>query len=173
MTYNNLYTCFDNYPELCNSYIQEALSCNYTEHHRPHDYRAGCSFNSSNFINILKNNIGDVSALWIKNPPNTIYDWHIDNNIRQCSINFVIQQSVNSIAMYREPIPQTGTDRIIYYKIHKVKYVLYKPTVLNVKEEHSVINPSDQDRIILSLCVKESSYKQTVNFMNTFIPNDY
>ena len=167
------YYCFDNYPSLSDRYVNEAIHSEYVEHYNPHDYRSGCSFNNSNFIKILKQNIGDVSALWIKNPPNTIYDWHIDKNIRQCSINFVIKQSDNALALYREPISQEGTDKIIYYKSHTVRYVIGKPTVLNVKKEHCVINPTNEDRIILSLCVKQSSYKQTVDFMKTLTINDY
>lgn len=167
------YYCLDNYPVLGEQYIKEGLSANYVEHYNPHDFRAGCSFNNSSFIQKLKQNIGDVSALWIQNPPNTVYDWHIDKNIRQCSINFVIKQPDNSICMYREPITQNGTDKIIYYKTHKVKYVLGKPTVLNVKKEHCVINPTDETRIILSLCVKESSYEQTLNYLKSLNINDY
>jgi hypothetical protein len=51
------------------------------------------------------------------------------------------------------------------YKLDPVRYVLYKPTALNVTNEHCVVNNSEHDRIILSLSVHESTYEQTVEYL--------
>lgn len=165
------YYCFENYPTLNERFLSEGLNVKFTEHFYPHDFRADCYFNNTKFIKTLKENLGEVTALWIQNPPYSIYDWHIDKNIRQCSINFVIKQNDKAMAMFREPM--VDGKEIIYYKLHPVKYILGKPTILNVKKHHCVINPSDETRIILSLCVRESSYQDTLNFMKTLNITEY
>lgn len=167
----DLFHCFENYPNLSQSIIQEGSTATFTEHYYPHVYKADCSFGGCDFIKLLKQNLGDVTALWIQNPPNTLYDWHIDREIRQCSINFEIEENPNAMALFREPIGK-GKD-IIYYNIHKVKYAIGKPTVLNVKSPHCVINQSDEPRVILSLCVHKSSYKETVDYMKTLNISEY
>jgi hypothetical protein len=166
-----LYYCFEDYPTLQSSFMSEGLSAEYKEHFHPHDFRSPCSFGNTKFVRTLKQNIGEVTALWIKNPPNTLYNWHIDKDIRKCSINFVIKQSDKAVALYRKPM--YDVKEVIYYKTYTVKYIIGKPTILNVKKEHCVINPSDEERIILSLCVRESSYEDTLNFMKTLNITEY
>lgn len=168
----DLYYCFEDYPTLPPPWFADGLNATYKEHFHPHDFRGTkCSFNDSKFIQTLKENIGEVTALWIKNPANTLYNWHIDKDIRKCSINFVIKQSDKAMALYRKPM--YDVKEIIYYKTQTVKYIIGKPTILNVKKEHCVINPSDEERIILSLCVRESSYEDTLNFMKTLNITEY
>jgi len=166
-----LYYCFENYPTVHPSFMAEGLNAEYTEHFHPHDFRSKCSFEYTDFMQTLRENIGEVTALWIKNPPNTFYNWHIDKDIRKCSINFVIKQSDKSLALFRKPM--YDTQQIIYYKTQTVKYILGKPTILNVKKEHCVVNPSDEERIILSLCVRQSSYEDTLAFMKTLNLSEY
>lgn len=168
----DLYYCFENYPVLQSPLFADALNATYKEHFYPHDFRGTkCLFSDTNFIKILKQNIGEVTALWIKNPPNTFYNWHVDNEMRQCSINFVIKQGDKAVALYRKPMYEGK--QIIYYNTHTVKYIIGKPTILNVKEEHCVVNPCDEERIILSLCVRESSYQDTLKFMKTLNITEY
>lgn len=166
---DQFYHCFDNYPSLNQLTIQEGSNAVFTETYYPHVYKANCSFSNSNFIKTLKQNLGQITALWLQNPPNTLYDWHIDYDIRQCSINFEIKENNNAMALFREPINKSK----IYYNVHKVKYVIGKPTVLNVKNHHCVLNNSNEPRIILSLCVHQSSYKETVDYMKTLNISDY
>jgi len=155
------YYCLEHFPDLSSRYIKEGMNATYKLNVSPNDYRAGTMFNNSNFIRSLKNLIGDVSALWIKNPPNSLYDWHIDKNVRQCSINFPINDT-GGRAFYRSKLYDDVENKSLYYTLDEVKYILYKPTILNVKHEHCVMNMSNQERIILSLCVKEASYDETV-----------
>lgn len=148
------------------------MTAQYKLNMNPNDYRAGTSFNNSKFVKLLKENIGDVSALWIKNPPNSLYDWHIDKNVRQCSINFPINIT-GGRAFYRTKHNNTEEYKSLYYTLDEVRYILHKPTILNVKNEHCVMNTSDEERIILSICVRESSYNETVNFLKTINISEY
>ena len=159
------YYCADLIPDIDERYVTEAIFSKYTLHHQPNDLRANSSFNSTEFMRLLQKNLGRVSCLYLKNPPSSLYDWHIDRKeARLCSINIPIRNE-NSYAYFRELIPGEEGKRSIMYKLDPVKYVLYKPTVLNVSNEHCVINNSDKERIILSLSVHESTFDQTVDYL--------
>ena len=161
------YYCADHLPDLDQKYVKEALRNPYVTHHYPNDIRTWTSFGSSSFVKLLEQNLGRITALYIKNPPNSLYDWHVDRKtIRQCSINFPII-SDNAYAYFRFKIENEDGKKSIMYNLDKVKYIMYKPTVLNTENEHCVINNSDNERIILSLCVIESTYQQTVDFLKT------
>jgi hypothetical protein len=134
-----------NLPKLDDCFIQEALTNDYRLVLKPDSYRADATlFNNSNFAKLVTNQFDIVDAVYLKTNPMTLYDWHVDKN-RTCSLNWVIKTNSKAMTLYRESV--TG----LYWNIDEVEYDLYKPTLLNTKVEHCVINNFPEDRIILSM----------------------
>lgn len=154
------------FPERC---IQEALTAKYTQTYKPDQLRAFSSFNSTPFVQRIQEKFGKCGGLYMKNLPMTCYDWHIDMN-RQCSINWLLC-NIGGSAFYREHIDSNvGTS--ITYKIKKVQYQLYKPTMLDVTKEHCVINDTDEDRIIFSLSI-DAPFNEVYKYLSTLHIDDY
>jgi hypothetical protein len=136
------------FPEEC---IREALTANYTQTFDPDQLRAFSSFNNTNFVKEMESRFGKCGGLYMKNLPMSYYDWHIDLR-RQCSINWLICNQEGK-AFYRKKVNVKQGVKSITYRITKVEYSLYKPTILDVTKEHCVINDNDQERIIFSMSV--------------------
>lgn len=143
-----MFAFLNNLPQFPDKCIKEAINAKYDQVYRPDLLRAFSSFNNTTFVKDLQRRFGKCGGMYLKNLPMTYYDWHIDMN-RQCSINWLLLNEGGS-ALYREHIPSTD-GKSITYKISKVEYALYKPTMLDVTKEHCVINDTGEQRIIFSL----------------------
>lgn len=145
------YYCFEDSLEIDQVYVNEALAAQYTWSHRPHQLRAFSSFNNSNIVKRIREEFGsDIGGLYLKNLPSSYYDWHVDIK-RQCSLNWLITPPNGSLTLYRKLIDPLEGNKSIMYETQIVKYVPYKPTLLDVTKEHCVINHSNSERIIFSL----------------------
>ena len=143
-------------------YIQEGLTTNYKEVFKPNLFIGHCSYDESDFVKRLREKFSYVKSLWLLNPPWSLNDWHTDIYGRNVAINIPIKMPENSATYVRELFyPDAPTK---YFKIKPVQYELYKPTLLNVFEEHCVINPSDETRIVMSITVGDKSlfYKDVI-----------
>lgn len=137
-----------NLPALDQTYIDEALTIKYHDRHEPNIIFAYGSFNNTGFMRSLKRHFGEEAiSHYIQNPPMSWYAWHIDM-IRTVSINWVIKSDGGlSGTFYRSPIPNNPS----YFNLHEVDYEMYRPTLLDVKKAHCVMNKSKDIRYIMSV----------------------
>ena len=146
----------DNISDIEQKYISEGLNEDYYKMFKPNIFRSNfkCSFDESEFIQKLKSKFGNVFSTWIYNPPNTLYDWHVDALYRNCTINIPIKIPDKAGTYYRDIMhPESPTK---YYNLFKVPYTLYKPTLLNTNLEHCVVNPTDETRIVLNITFEKN-----------------
>ena len=150
-----------NWPELPQKYIDEACNSKFELIHEPSIlYWAPTSFVESDLYKEISKKYR-CGARYFLNPPHTLYDWHVDNR-RSCAINWVIKTNDKCTTLYREPIPEAipvVNKRILLYNLTELMYDGHKPTLLNTKKEHCVINNSDNDRIILSVTIFDTTYE--------------
>jgi hypothetical protein len=123
---------------------------------KPSTYQAPTSFEQSKFMDDLRKEFKDVRTNYLKFDPMTCYDWHVDA-ARNCSINFLLNDVPESLTLFREYIE----DSRHWYNIKRLKYNLYQPTLLNVKEQHCVINYSQETRYVLTI-----GFTLDVSYMN-------
>jgi hypothetical protein len=143
--------------------LQEAKLANYSsfvlEKHTgktPSTIQAPSSFEDSKFMADLRAEFKNVRTHYLKFDPMTCYDWHTDV-ARNCSINFLLNDPVDSLTLFREFIEGSGH----WYNIKRLKYNLFQPTLLNVREQHSVINYSQETRYVLTV-----GFTLDVTYMN-------
>jgi hypothetical protein len=55
--------------------------------------------------------------------------------------------------------------KTLLYNLTEVLYNGHKPTLLNTKQEHCVINNSDDGRVILSLTIFDTTYDEALLFL--------
>jgi len=168
----NYFYCLRNLPDLDQDSINEANRSTFVEEFKPHVFRAKCSFDHrSELIKSLRKEFINVRSTWLMNPPNSMYDWHSDKFGRNCAINIPVKMPIESGAFFRKKMNPEEPKYGKYFHLYKIDYELYKPTILNVLEEHCVMNLSDQERIILSISIENENvfYKDVVEFMKTLI----
>jgi hypothetical protein len=131
--------------------LEEAKAANYSSGvvekntgKTPSTVQATTSFENSKFIADLRKEFKSVRTHYLKFDPMTCYDWHTDI-ARNCSINFLLNDPEDSLTLFREYL--FG----INYKIIRLKYDLFQPTLLNVKAPHCVINYSQETRYVLTV----------------------
>jgi hypothetical protein len=165
----NCHTLIADFSILPDPMIQEALTGNYKKHQTPYSFAANANqMKASNFYKKLEDSFGEINVDYLKNEPNSLYDWHVDYN-RSCSINWVIQTNPKAVTLFR-----TNHLKPFFWDIEEVQYELYKPTVLDTTKSHCVINNYFEERIILSLSIfKKNAYNEVVNYLQNLSPKDY
>ena len=153
--------------ELPQKYIDEGLNAEFQLIHQPSIlYCAPTSFIHSDLYKEISKKYR-CGARYFLNPPHTLYDWHTDNK-RSCAINWVIKTNDKCTTLYRKSIPEAipvVNKRSLLYNLTEVLYNGHKPTLLNTKEEHCVINNSDDGRVILSLTIFDTTYDEALEFL--------
>ena len=131
--------CLEHFPLLNQEYIQEGLSVEYKVYNSGAytDIRAKTSFEDSKLISTIRENLGDVTCMWAKYNPMTILDWHTDPG-RKCSINIPIKANPTAKTFYRKRFAGAIFD------LEEVKYILGKPTVMDVLKPHCVYNGCEE-----------------------------
>jgi hypothetical protein len=175
--------CFyhlDKFPDLPQQYMQEGLTVEYQHaygdgHTDANLYEAHSKIVQSDFIKALNlkyftKNTGSVECtavpLYLKNEPMQGYEWHVDE-IRTCAINFLITDSSVACTMFRKKINS------FYFKIMgTVPYVVGRPFLFNTQIEHTVLNTTNEDRIILSVGLYGPSYYEVKEFLSKIPPLD-
>jgi hypothetical protein len=156
-------------PILDNFFIQEAFKSEFVLVNTPSSLiRSHSSFMVNNFSKMISSSLGKVGTSYHKQLPHSLYDWHIDNN-RSCAILWVIQTNPQAKTFYREAV----SDTTLMYNITEVDYTLCKPTLLNTKYEHCVINNSDEDRITLNMSIFDTPYEKALEFFQNLKINSY
>jgi hypothetical protein len=90
-------------------------------------------------------------------PPKTGLPAHIDS-FRQCAINIPISNTLESITSFYElqdpanleHVEDRSYDKVLSNMTEVFKFTLAYPTLINNKIAHSVINNSDNPRVVLS-----------------------
>jgi len=159
----NKFFCLRNFPDLDSKYIEEGLNGKYNQNFKPHVFRSWCTYDESDFAKELKFKFVNVRSTWLMNPPWTLYDWHTDVG-RSCSINIPIKMPDRAAAYVKDQlVPEIKTK---YFKLTEVEYILNKPTILNVSQEHCVVNPTNETRIILSISFEgDVKYEDILNYL--------
>jgi hypothetical protein len=165
----NCHATISDFSILPDSMIQEGLTGTYRKHQSPYSFSANASqMKSSKFYQLLGNMFGELNVDYLKNEPNSLYDWHVDYN-RSCSINWVIQTNTKAVTFFR-----TNYVKPFFWDLEEVKYELFKPTVLDTTKSHCVINNSNEERIILSLSIfKKNAYTEVVEYLQNLSIKDY
>lgn len=152
--------CLEEFPDLSKHYIDEGLSAEYKLYNSGAytDIRSKTSFEDSSFMALIRSNLGDVTCMWAKYRPMSILDWHTDPG-RKCSINIPIKANPAAKTYFRKRYGGA------MYDVQEVKYIMYKPTVLDVTKPHCVFNGCDEERIILSISPIKSTFIEVVEFL--------
>jgi len=161
------FTYITTLPVLPDHYINEGMAANFQLKFRPCSYRVRSSFFHSKLATMLRNKFGTCWAEYISFKAGSYYDWHCDFS-RKCALNWLINTSPRSIAMYRELVltpPGTPTQTILF-DMEEINYTLYHPVVLNTHHEHAVINPGPEDRILLSVTVENVEYYELLEWLS-------
>lgn len=158
-----------NLPPLPELYVKEGLDNGFEFSASPYILaKPATLFNSTNFRKILDNRFGEVVCRYLKNPPNSLYDWHIDK-VRRCSLNWIIKTNPGAKTFYRSQLRHR-----LFWDIEEVKYDIECPTLLDTKQEHCVFNNWPEDRIILSISIlNDHSYEETLEFLTSLNIDQY
>jgi hypothetical protein len=162
------YYCLESFPVLNASYINEALTAEYKLHNSGAytDIRAKTSFDESAFMSLLRESLGDVTCMWAKYRPMSILDWHTDPG-RKCSINIPVTSHPAAKTLYRKRYGGA------LYDVEEVKYILGKPTVMDVTKPHCVFNVCPEERIVLSISPIKAQFLQTIEFLKNLHIESY
>ena len=160
--------CLEEYPFLNQDYVLEGFSAEYKVHNSGAytDIRAKTSFENSNLISLMHRSLGEVTCMWAKYRPMSILDWHTDPG-RKCSINIPIKADPTAKTYYRKRFAGAMFD------IQEVKYILGKPTVMDVTKPHCVFNGCESERITLSISPIKASFTDTVEFLRSLKLESY
>lgn len=159
-----------NLPQFPQECIREAYTAKYTQTFNPDQLRAFSSFNNTQFVKDLESKFGKCGGLYMKNLPMSYYDWHIDMR-RQCSINWLLKNT-GGRTFYRKNLNVLKGNKSITYRLTRVEYTLYQPTILDVTKEHCVINDNDEERIIFSMSV-DAPYEEVYNYLSNLNIESY
>lgn len=142
---------FNNLPPLPQHVIDEGLNAEYEfVFGPPMNVRfRGETMRETKFFKLLEKEFTDVKTSFLKNPPMSYYGWHQDF-ARYSALNWELKTNPKSGAYYRLLDPPEQ-HKELFYKLYPVDYTPNHLTLLNVKEDHCIINDSTEDRIVLTV----------------------
>ena len=175
--------CFhhlSNFPTLDKKYVDEAVAGVYPELPSPETpdiptpraITVNSSFRHTNFFKSLENQFGSMICVYIRSFPSSTYDWHRDI-FKKVTINFILHDVKNSLVLFRDKVH--GIDRM-QYNIKQAIYTPLKPTILDTRIQHCVINLDNSYRYILNLGFTDDRvyYKDVKNFLTSLpVPDSY
>ena len=160
------------FPDLPEKYYQEYKNSTYNLEFHPNVLSGACSFENSKLAKRINEQFNlQIWSRFHKMPSRTMYDWHKDRGGRQCALNWIIKETPNSYCFFGNHKTEFHTeekysgDLIYFYDIDSVEYVWKKPTLLNVRNRHLIVNNSDEDRIIMSVSLSVD-YKTALKYLN-------
>jgi hypothetical protein len=156
-----------NLPDLTSEIVNEALTNEYRQIERPYGLISeSLTMSQTKFAKNLENKFGSARVGFLKMRPG-YYDWHRDD-FRNCAINWLVTPSPKALTLHR-----TNQDKIFWWDIEEVKYIPLKPTLLDVTQEHCVINNSSDERIILTLSIRGFSYADVLPYLMNLAIDSY
>jgi len=163
-----------NLPPLPKLYIKEGLGSvfNFSDPSKGETFvyaTPAVLFSKTKFVELLKEKFNtEIICRYLKNPPNSIYDWHTDR-FRLTAINWIVKSNPEARVWYR-----SNNQHKLFWDLEEVTYQDHYPTLLDTKQEHSVFNNSDEERIILSLSLTDGpTYQEVVDFLTSLKITQY
>lgn len=158
-----------NLPPLPKEIIADGLSDGFEYTVSPYAYaKRAALFHETEFCKLLKHRFGTIGAKYLKNAPNSFYDWHTDK-IRNCSLNWIIKASSGAKTFYRDK-----NHNKFFWNLEEVIYNVSCPTLLDTTQEHCVFNNSPDERTILSVSILDGqSYQDVLEFLQTLNISNY
>ena len=175
--------CFyhlSNFPLLDQKYVEEGINAVYPNLPKPEDPEAPTpraitvesSFQNTVFFKNLEKQFGPMSCVYIRSYPMSTYDWHRDI-FKMVTINFILHDVKDSLVLFRDKV--YGVERM-QYNIKPAVYTPLKPTILDTRLQHCVINLNNDYRYILNLGFLDNKiyYKDVKNYLtNIPVPEYY
>jgi hypothetical protein len=174
--------CFhhlDGCPRFTADYLTHAEQQNYLTP-KEHSYPIHITINkpTTDFQNLINKNSlyrtlkkefsGVMGATYIRTPPNSLYDWHIDNKRICAGVNILLSDPADCFTLFRQP-----TDQELNYNIVRCDYEQFRPTVFNSRIEHCIINLSSSYRYLLRFPIVETSYQDVQQFLSELKFNNH
>lgn len=160
-----------NLPPLPETCIAEALADGFEFTASPFTCaKTATMFQDTAFYKLLSDtfNAEHISAKYLKNPPNSFYEWHIDK-VRNCSLNWIIKSNSGAKTFYR-----SNNHNRFFWDIEEIKYNADCPTLLDTTHEHCIFNNYPEERIILSVSIRNNhSYADILTFLKALTISKY
>jgi hypothetical protein len=125
-------------------------------------------FEQEKFCQDLSKKFGAVEARYSKMNAATYYDWHRDLTRPYC-INVSLVQPAHAQTLHRKSISR------MLFDIRECRYELLRPTLFNAQILHSVSNPANESRYILSISFPRStvSWNDAKDWLISYHYTDY
>jgi hypothetical protein len=118
-------------------------------------------YNNRSPNNTFKNPSNSVvHPVYVKVGPMQVYDWHTDVE-RTCAINVLLTTETPVYTLFREQFVD------LFYNIKHLPYVVNRPYLFDTSVEHSIINLTNSDRILLTVGIYGPSYDEVREFLLT------
>jgi hypothetical protein len=169
---NLFYTC-SNFPDIDSKYVDEAVTSNYKINYTPRYIFTDVisSFEQTDFYKKIKQDLLCGPPTYVKSPANSYYDWHVDVSSREVSLNIPLVSNEQCITCFRsQEIPRATAP---FYRLYKVDYMMYKPSILNVKKHHCVINYSNEDRFVINISFHVVPYERVLEYFKNIKIDNY
>jgi len=152
-----------NLPPLPQEIVADGLTDGFEYTASPYAYaKRATLFYDTEFYKLLKNQFGEVGCKYLKNAPNSFYDWHTDK-IRNCALNWIISTNPNAKTFYR-----SNNHNKFFWDLEEVIYNIDCPTLLDTKQEHCVFNNHFDYRTILSVTILNNHlYDDVLEFLKS------
>lgn len=158
-----------NLPPLPQEIVADGLADGFEYTVSPFAYaKRAALFHDTNFCKMLKDQFGTIGAKYLKNFPNSFYDWHTDK-IRNCSLNFIIRSNPGAKTFYRN----NQHDKF-FWELEEVQYSSNCPTLLDTTHEHCIFNNYPEERTILSVSfLDHDSYADVLALLKSLTISKY
>ena len=137
-------------PLLPKEYVDLASQSLYQNQNGDNTTWARCfDFENTPLFKKLTQDFQRVNVVFYRNYPKSFFSWHKDEHLdelRNCAINFVLSHNPGALTLF-------SVDHIVggYRSIEVCNYTFLAPTLFNARVPHSVTNPTDSYRYILSI----------------------
>jgi hypothetical protein len=169
-----MFTPLLNLPPLPALYIKEGLGStfNFSDPTKGETFvytTPAILFSKTEFVRSLREKFDkQIICRYLKNPPNSIYDWHTDA-YRLTAINWIVKSNPDARVWYR-----SNNRHKLFWDLKEVVYQDHYPTLLDTKQEHSVFNNSNEDRIVLSVTIVNGpTYQEVLDFLTSLSITKY
>jgi hypothetical protein len=121
------------------------------------------SFHETAFYKLLETRFGEenCNCKYLKNPPNSYFDWHIDK-FRKCALNYIVNTNSNAKTYFR-----TYLQNKFFFQLEEVIYSDQFPTLIDTKQEHCIFNDHPEERVIFTISILNHSYQEVLTFLQS------
>jgi len=160
----NKFCQLPNLPALPENIIADGLADGFEYTDLPFTYtKKDLAFHTTVFYKLLEKQFGkeNCEPKYLKNAPNSFYDWHTDK-ARKCALNYIVRTNSNAKTFYRTPLPTK-----MFFELEEVIYSDQFPTLIDTTHEHCVFNNHPEERVILTISIWNHSYQEVLKFLQS------